>query len=52
MSKEKKKTIIFTIILIVIAATLIGLLVFDRLKENGNITNSEVKEIMQKFDKY
>ena len=52
MSNEKKKTIILTGVLIVIALVLIGYLVIGRLKENGTITNNEVKEIMNNFDKY
>ena len=52
MLTEKKKTIIFTGILIVIALVLIGFLVIDRLKQEGTITNSEVKEIMKNFNKY
>lgn len=52
MSKEKKKTIIFTGVLVLIALILIGFLVVDRLKQTGTITNSEVKEIMSNFNKY
>ncbi len=52
MSKEKKVTIILTVVLIVIALALIGFLVVDTLKENGTITNSEQDEIMDEFYKY
>lgn len=52
MTTEKKKTIIFTVILIVVALVLIGFLVIDRLKDNGTIANDEVKEIMNDFNKY
>ena len=52
MSKEKKKTIIFTVILAVIALSLISVLAVQKLRENGNITNDEVKQIMKDFDKY
>lgn len=52
MSKEKKKTIIFTVILIVIAVLLISVLAVQKLKENGSVANSEVKQIMKDFDKY
>ena len=52
MSNEKKKTIIFTVILAIIAISLISILVVQKLKENGNITNNEVNQIMKDFDKY
>lgn len=52
MSKEKKKAIIMTCILCLIALILIGLLVIGKLKENGTISNSEAKQIMEKFNKY
>ena len=52
MSKEKKKTIALTVILIIIAVALIGFLIGNKLKEEGTITNNEVKKIMKDFDKY
>ena len=51
MSKEKNKSIAFTIILSVIALSLIGLLVINEMKEKGTITTSEAKQIMKDFDK-
>lgn len=52
MSKEKKKTLILTIVLLVICLGLIGVFVVDTLKQNGNIIDQETKEIMNSFDKY
>lgn len=51
MSKEKKKTIILTVVLSVICLALIGFLVVDTLKENGVITNEETNEVMKEFNK-
>lgn len=52
MSKEKKKSIIFTIVLAVLAIALIVAFVVSNLKESGEIVDSETKEIMEKFDEY
>lgn len=52
MSNEKKKTIIFTVILAVIAIALIVAFVISNLKASGEIMNEETKEIMENFDKY
>lgn len=51
MSKEKKKTIILTVVLSVICLALIGFLVVDTLKENGVITSEETNEVMKEFNK-
>lgn len=52
MSKEKKKTIIFTVILALVAAILIAVFVYDNLKSTGNIQSKESKQVMEKFNKY
>lgn len=52
MSKEKQKSIIFAAILALLAIILIVIFAVNELKMNGNITNKDVKEIMNKFDKY
>lgn len=52
MSKEKKKTVILTCILVVIAAVLIGFLVVNKLKENGTLSDKEAKQIVKDFEKY
>ena len=52
MSNEKKKTIIFTIILAVLAIALIVAFVITNLKQSGEIVDEETKEIMEKFDEY
>ena len=52
MTIEKKKTVILTCVLALIAAVLIGFLVVEKLKENGTISNSEAKQIMKDFNKY
>ena len=51
MSKEKKKTIILTVILSVVCLALIGFLVVKALKENGIITSEETNEVMKEFNK-
>lgn len=51
MSKEKKKTIILTVVLSVICLALIGFLVVDELKEKGIITSEETNEAMKEFNK-
>lgn len=51
MSKEKKKTIILTVVLSVICLALIGFLVVDILKEKGIITSEETNEVMKEFNK-
>lgn len=51
MTKEKKKTIILTGVLIVICLALIGFLVIDTLKQNGTITSVETDELMKDFNK-
>lgn len=50
MSKEKKKTIIFTVILAVIAIVLIVCFVFMELRQNGIIGSVESSEIMKGFN--
>ena len=50
MSKEKKKTIILTVVLSVICLVLIGFLVVDALKQNGTIVSEETSELMQEFN--
>lgn len=50
MSKEKKKTIIFTVSLAVIALLLIGALIFMELRENKVIGSPESNEIMESFN--
>lgn len=52
MSKEKKKTIIFTVVLAVIAVALLTVFIVDALKQSGTIANSETNEIMKDFNKY
>jgi len=51
MSKEKKKTIILTVVLSVICLALMGVFVVDLLKQNGVITNKEINETMREFNK-
>jgi len=51
MEKQKKKMIIFTVILSVIAIALIGVFAVIELRENGIIGSLESKEIMKEFDK-
>lgn len=51
MSKEKKKTIILTVVLSIICLGLIGFLIVDTLKEKGIITSEETNEIMKEFNK-
>lgn len=50
MIKEKKKTIIFTIALAVVALILIGCFVFIELRQNGVIGSIESSEIMKEFN--
>lgn len=52
MSNEKKKTIIFTIILAILAIALIVAFAVTNLKQSGEIIDEETKEIMKKFDEY
>lgn len=52
MSQEKKKTIIFTIVLAVLAVVLIVAFVVSNLKASGEILDEKTKEIMEKFDEY
>lgn len=52
MSKEKKKTIIFTVILSLLVLVLAIVFIIDNLKQNGTIETAESKEIMENFDKY
>lgn len=52
MSKQKRNTIIFTIILAVLAATLLTIFIVDELKRSGNLETSEMSKIMEKFDEY
>ena len=51
MEKQKKKMIIFTVILSVIAVTLIGVFAFIELRENNVIGSLESKEMMTEFNK-
>jgi len=51
MSKEKKKTIIMTIGIAIIALILILVLIFVELKENGIIGSAESSQIMEEFNK-
>lgn len=51
MTKQKKKTIIFTVILAVIAILLIACFVFIELRQNGVIGSSGSNEIMSEFNK-
>ncbi|MBR6690269.1 MAG: thioredoxin family protein [Bacilli bacterium] len=51
MSKEKKKTIILTVVLSVICLALIGFLVVDILRENGTIVDKETNDVMKEFNK-
>ena len=50
MSKEKKKTIILTVVLSVICLVLIGFMVYEELKQNGSIVDEETREIMKDFN--
>lgn len=50
MSKEKKKTIMFTVILAIILVALIVAFVVVNLKESGAIATPESKEVMKEFD--
>lgn len=50
MSKEKKKTIILTVVLSVICLALIGFFIADTLKEKGAIVSEETNEIMKEFN--
>lgn len=52
MSKEKKKTIILTVVLGMVCLILIGVFIVDNLKQNGTIVSEETKEVMNEFDKY
>ena len=49
MSKEKKKTIIITVILAIVALALIAVFTVSTLKENGVISSSESKEELKEF---
>ena len=50
MTKEKKKTIILTVVLSIICLVLIGVLVYDALRQNGSIIDEEVRELMEDFN--
>ena len=52
MKKDKKKTIIFTIGLGVVALILILFLVFVELRQNGIIGSAESNQIMKEFNEY
>lgn len=52
MSKQKRNTIIFTIILSILAIALIVIFILDEMKRSGNLETKEASEIMEKFDKY
>ncbi|MDO4963222.1 MAG: thioredoxin family protein [bacterium] len=49
---EKKKSIIFAAILVIAVLSIIGVFAVKDLKQNGLVTNSEVKKIMKDFNKY
>ena len=51
MTKEKKKTLIFTVALAVIALILIICFVFMELRKEGIIGSSESNEIVEEFNK-
>lgn len=51
MEKQKKKMIIFTVLLSVVAIALIGAFAFMELRENNVIGSLESKEIMNEFNK-
>lgn len=51
MEKQKKKMIIFTVLLSVVAIALIGIFAFMELRENNVIGSLESKEIMNEFNK-
>ena len=52
MSKEKKKTIILTVVLSVVCLLLIGIFVVDTLKQKGTIVDEETREVMNEFNEY
>ena len=52
MSKEKKKTIILTVVLSLICIVLIGIFTIDTLTQKGTIVDDETKELMNEFKEY
>lgn len=52
MSKEKKKSIIFIVILSILLLALLTIFVFNELKTNGIITGKDTNEIMNDFKDY
>ena len=50
MSKEKKKTIILTVVLSIICLVLIGVFTVETLKQKGTIVDKEIKELMEDFN--
>lgn len=52
MSKEKKKTIILTSIIAIVALALLVVFVVMELKNSGKIGSKDSNEIMEKFDEY
>lgn len=52
MAKEKKKTIIFTVVLTMLCLALLGIFIVDTLKENGTIVEEETSKLMKEFDEY
>ena len=52
MTKEKKKTILLTVILSVVCIVLICFFAIDLLKQNGTIIDEETKELMDDFEEY
>lgn len=52
MSKQKRNTIIFTIILSIIAVVLLTLFIINEMKKSGVLETGETSEIMEKFDEY
>lgn len=50
MSKEKKKTIIFTVVLAILCLVLVGIFITEKLKENGTIVGEETSKLMNQFN--
>lgn len=50
MSKPKRNTIIFTVILAVLATALLTIFILDELKRSGVIESNEVSETMKEFN--
>ena len=52
MSKEKKKTIILTVVLSLICVVLIGIFSVDTLMQKGTVVDKETKKLMNEFEEY